>query len=111
MEDILALMIPIVAIIIGGLTVLIPITGLTARLAAKPIVEMIARAREQQSGPKAELLEKRFEALELQVEQLATAVERLVEEREFERRLAAGQPGGRDSGVAQLGAGAGPEPR
>jgi len=111
MEDILALMIPIIAIIIGGLTVLIPIVGLTARIAAKPIVEMIVKAREQQSGPKVELLEKRFEALELQVEQLGTAVERLVEEREFEKRLAAAQPGGRDSGVAKLGAGDGSDPR
>jgi hypothetical protein len=38
-------LIPIVAIVMGMLTVLIPITGFTARFALKPIAEAVATAR------------------------------------------------------------------
>ena len=61
----------IVAIVMGMLTVLIPIAGLTARFALKPVVESLAR-------------------LEQQSESLEDTVKRLQEERDFDRELQAG---------------------
>lgn len=74
---------------IGGiLIVLIPVAGLTARFALKPIVEAISRAREIQGGNReAALLEKRVALLEQQIHNMEGSMERLVEDSEFRRQL------------------------
>jgi sensor histidine kinase YesM len=87
------ILIPLVLGTLGILTVLIPIAGLTARFALKPIVEAIARMREVQSGTTARevnLLEQRVALLEQQYQALDSQVERITEVKDFERQLSSG---------------------
>ena len=74
---------------IGGiLIVLVPVAGLTARFALKPIVEAITRAREVQGGNReAAILEKRVALLEQQLRGIEGSLDRLVEDSEFRRQL------------------------
>ena len=78
---------------IGGiLIVLVPVAGLTARFALKPIVEAISRVREGQgAGREAAIMEQRIALLEQQIRNLEGNVERLVEDSEFRRQLEAPQ--------------------
>ena len=87
------ILIPLVFGTLGILTVLIPIAGLTARFALKPIVEAIARMREVQGGTTARevsLLEQRVALLEQQYQALYSQVERITEVKDFERQLSSG---------------------
>lgn len=78
----------IVAIVLGMLVVLIPIAGLTARFALKPITEAIARVREAESGSReVRMLQQQVHLLEQQVQDMERTVTRVVEEREFDRQL------------------------
>jgi hypothetical protein len=77
-----------VKLAIIGLTILIPVTGLTVRFALRPLVE--AKARMMAGGAHPEL-EARLSRIELEVErmsELRESVERLTEELEFNRKLA-----------------------
>lgn len=83
----------IVAIVMGLLVVLIPIAGLTARFAIKPITESIARMREGAMDRNAiQMMERRIALLEQEVHGLGGMREdmsRLLEEIEFQRQLQA----------------------
>jgi sensor histidine kinase YesM len=84
------ILIPLVLGTLGILTVLIPIAGLTARFALKPIVEAIARMREVQAGAtgrELSLLEQRVSLLEQQYQTLDHSVERIAEIKDFDRQL------------------------
>ncbi len=81
----------IVAIVMGMLTVLIPIAGLTARFALKPVVESLARLFDSRTvEDTVEITERRVALLEQQIESLEDTVKRLQEERDFDRELQAG---------------------
>ena len=83
-------MIPIVAIVMGMLTVLIPITGFTLRFALKPIAESVAKMREGEGASRMlSLVEQRVALLEQQIAGVDTSIERLVEADEFRARLEA----------------------
>ena len=86
----------IVGIIMGMLVVLIPIAGLTARFAFKPIAESMAKLRQGSMDRQVvEILERRLTLLEQEVHGLGGMredVSRLLEEAEFQRQLKA--PGG-----------------
>jgi hypothetical protein len=89
----LALLIPILGILMGGLMFLIPIAGLTARFAIKPIMEALAKGRESGlGGTNRELavLEQRVALLEQQYQALEGSVDRLGEVKEFDRMLSSG---------------------
>src|SRR5262245_17550327 len=91
----MALLIPILGILMGGLVVLIPIAGLTARFAIKPIMEALSRGRDAGMGGserELSLLQQRVALLEQQYQSLESSVDRLGDVREFERRLAGGAP-------------------
>ncbi|CAN5839587.1 MAG: hypothetical protein H0U67_00610 [Gemmatimonadetes bacterium] len=78
----------IVAIVMGMLVVLIPVAGLTARFALKPIVEAIARMREGQSDQQERsLLQQRVALLEQQVQNVEHSVDRISDESEFNKQL------------------------
>ena len=83
----------IITDIIIGLVLLIPVTGLTARFALKPIAEAIARMRESQADREATaLLERRMSLLEQEVQAITGMredVAKLVEAQEFHLKLAA----------------------
>ena len=84
-------LIPLAGIIMGSLIVLIPIAGLTARFAMKPIVESMAKLRKASNqGEAVGMLERRIALLEQEVQNLSGIREdlgRLVEEMEFQRQL------------------------
>lgn len=72
-----------------GLTILIPVTGFTARFALRPIVDALARLRAPDESQHA--LEQRLTRIEGEVDRLVAlrvSVERLAEELEFNRKLA-----------------------
>lgn len=81
----------LVAVIMGCLAFLIPIAGLTARFALKPVVEAIARMRESATTNETiRLLERRLALLEQEqqvVMDMRNDVERLNEAVEFQRKL------------------------
>jgi sensor histidine kinase YesM len=86
------ILIPLVLGTLGILTVLIPIAGLTARFALKPIVEAIARMKEMQTGAtgrELNVLEQRVALLEQQYQSLDSTVERIAEIKDFDRQLKA----------------------
>lgn len=80
----------IFGIVVGGLFVLIPVAGFTARFALKPIVEAIARMKENQvRNGDLGVLEQRVSLIEQHLQGIETRVERLAEKREFDRQIAA----------------------
>lgn len=84
------ILVPLTAIVLGSLTVLIPIAGITARFALKPIVEAMAQYRNMKGRDEAlMLMERRFALMEDQVQSLERTVGQLHEEADFRRRLEA----------------------
>jgi len=81
----------IVAMLLIGLTVLIPVTGVTLRFALKPIVDSIARLMEIRVGrERSEVVEQRIALMEQEL-QLARAEIREMQAREdFYQRLGPG---------------------
>jgi hypothetical protein len=81
----------IVAMLLIGLTVLIPVTGVTLRFALKPIVDSIARLMEIREGrERSEVVEQRIALMEQEL-QLARAEIREMQAREdFYQRLGPG---------------------
>jgi hypothetical protein len=92
------------AIIFGGLAVLVPIAGITARVALKPIVEAMARYREMKGSDDAvTMLERRMSLMEEQLHGMDRSLRLLVEDADFRRRLEMSAP----VGAATLGPGSG----
>ncbi len=78
----------LVAVIMGVSIVLIPVAGLTARYALKPIVEAIGRYFEGQGTQESiQIVERRLGLLEHQLDELQGSLNRLVEVSEFDARL------------------------
>ena len=81
------------AVILGGLAVLIPVAGITARIALKPIVEAMARYRELKGEEiSVNLLERRMTLMEEQLHGVDRSLRLLVEDADFRRRLEATAP-------------------
>lgn len=81
----------VVAVVMGLMVVLIPVAGVTARFALKPIAEAVARMREAQgAGRELQLVEQRLALLEQQISNLESDVRRVEDKTEFDRRLTAG---------------------
>lgn len=92
------------AVVMGGLAVLIPIAGLTARVALKPIVEAMAHYRELKGeDASVNLLERRMSLMEQQLHGMDRSLQMLVEDADFRRRLEASAP------VSAAALGAGPQ--
>jgi hypothetical protein len=87
-------LVALVAVILGISVVLIPIIGLTARFALKPVVEALARVFESRSVDETvRILERRVELQEQQIESLQSSLEKLSETQEFDRQLSAPRAG------------------
>lgn len=81
----------IVAIVMGMSVVLIPIVGLTARFALKPLVESLGRVSEVRGVEETvAITERRVALLEQQIEAMDGTVRRLEEVRDFDRALESG---------------------
>lgn len=83
----------IVAVVLGMLTVLIPVAGLTVRFALNPLVESLARLFDRRTvEDTVEITERRVALLESQVESLEQTVKELRDTRDFDRQLQASTP-------------------
>ncbi len=81
----------IVATVMGISIVLIPVMGLTARFALKPLVDSLARGWEHKGlEENLAMSERRIALLEHQVEHLEGSVRHLEEAQAFDRQLGAG---------------------
>ncbi len=90
----------IVAIVMGMLVVLIPIAGLTARFALKPLVESFAKLFDiRDVEGSLQMSERRMALMEQQVEILEDEVRRLREAKDFDAALQAGQAKAQISGA------------
>lgn len=76
------------AVVMGGLAVLIPIAGLTARFALKPVIEAITTLRGAHAGDqRVAFMEQRISLLEEQLHAMEREQKRLVEDSDFRRQL------------------------
>jgi hypothetical protein len=81
----------IVAIVMGVSVVLIPVAGVTARFALKPLVESLVRVFEVKGMEETlAIAERRVALLEQQMEALEATVRHLEEGQTFDRQLASG---------------------
>jgi hypothetical protein len=79
--------------VVGGLAILIPITGLTLRFGVKPFLKELADIRAQRRGNLVEdVSHERLARIERQLEDLETSMRRLVQVVEFDRQLKSGRP-------------------
>ena len=74
------------------LAVLIPVIGFTARFALRPIIRDLKELRQAQAQPVGQMDQARLDRMELQLENLESSVERLLEIVEYDRRLEPGEP-------------------
>jgi hypothetical protein len=82
------ILIPILAILIGGTMFIVPIAGFTARFALKPLVESYARLQQGNgSSERIAQMERRLAVLEDQVHTLERENSRLLEDADFQRKL------------------------
>ena len=80
------------AIFLGMMVILIPIAGLTARFALKPLMEALKSYRELQGENQAQqLLERRMSLMEEQLHSVDRSMRELLEESEFRRDLESGK--------------------
>ncbi len=78
----------IIAVIMGISVVLVPVLGLTARYALKPIVEALGRVFEGRGkDERVQILERRVGLLETHIENLESTFHRLEEGTTFDRQL------------------------
>ncbi len=78
----------ILAILVIGILLFIPIAGVTIRFALKPVVESIARLMEVKAGSEAsELLERRMALLEQELNATRDDLRALAAKQDFDRRL------------------------
>jgi hypothetical protein len=81
----------LVQIILLGIVVLVPVTGVTVRYMLRPFLDAGARKRDYlELKQENALLEKRIDLLEHQLESVDRGLRRLVETEEFDRALGAG---------------------
>lgn len=80
----------ILAILISGIILFIPVAGLTIRFALKPVVESIARLMEARAGSAAnDILERRVALLEQELNVTRDELRSLSAKHDFDRRLSA----------------------
>jgi hypothetical protein len=83
----------IIAVIMGISIVLVPVIGLTARFALKPVVEALSQTFERRDREETlKILERRIALLEAQVEGMEHAVSRLEETSSFDAQLKGAGP-------------------
>ncbi len=82
----------LVAVILGMLVVLIPIAGLTARFALKPLVESIGSfMRAQGSDEALRMSERRITLLEQNLDAVEDELRRIRDARDFDQALRSGE--------------------
>ncbi|HEX2187562.1 MAG TPA: hypothetical protein VHG51_01630 [Longimicrobiaceae bacterium] len=79
----------IIAILMTGLIVFVPVAGITARFALKPLIDSVVRIAEmRRSTEEVRLLERRVALLEQELNGIKGEVHELAEQKEFYQKLA-----------------------
>jgi hypothetical protein len=87
----------IISAVMGISIVLIPVIGLTARFALKPMVEALARVFEARGANESlQILERRMALMESQLESLGDSMKRLEDTANFDALLRAGSQSTQD---------------
>jgi len=104
----------LIATILGISIVLVPVVGLTARFAFKPVVEALSRLSEDRTSAETlQILRRRVELQDHEIEAMQTVVEQLRETSEFDRQLWLSRPAGgpeAHGGASELGRSGRPTP-
>ncbi len=80
----------VVAVFMGTLIVLVPVAGVTARFALRPIADAMARVRQSQGAEeRLALMQQRLDLMEQQLLSVESEVHRLREVQEFHAQLKA----------------------
>ncbi|HET6762201.1 MAG TPA: hypothetical protein VFH27_00985 [Longimicrobiaceae bacterium] len=83
----------LIAVVLGGLTVLTPVVAFSARFALRPIVDSMLRLKEAQASDRTDSLQdRRIAVLEAEIQSLQHSVRALQEGEEFRRELATPKP-------------------
>jgi hypothetical protein len=83
-------LVALVSVILGISVVLVPVIGLTARFALRPLVEALGRVFESRSSDESmRILERRIELQEHQIDALMSTVKQIADTQDFDRQLAA----------------------
>lgn len=78
----------VLAVLLGGLVVLIPVLGLTMRFALRPLVEAWIQLRKDAANDaQTDLLRRQVLLLESELQQVQHSVQSLTDAQEFHRRL------------------------
>ena len=81
------------AVAFGGLAMLVPVVGFTARFALRPVVEALTGLRSVQAKTQqVELMERRLALLEEQQHATERLLDRLSDVQSFDAQLHAGSP-------------------
>jgi uncharacterized protein (DUF2164 family) len=84
----------LVSVILGISIVLVPVIGLTARFALKPIVEAMGRSFQHKGLEETvQIMDRRMALMEQQIESMDSTVRRLADVAEFHRSLESGGSG------------------
>lgn len=83
----LAVLIPIVAIVMGTLTVLVPVSLFALRFAIKPIAEAVAQLRSGVAPDEVRVMKERIALLEQQFSGMESEMTRVSEAVDFQDRL------------------------
>jgi len=87
----------VVAVVMGISIVLIPVIGLTARFALKPVVEALSNVLQTRGMDESlQIVERRLALMETQMEGLEASMRRLEEASNFDAQLRSGPEGARD---------------
>jgi len=84
--------VPILTISGGLLIVLIPVAGLTARFALKPLIESITEAMRVRQGSETQGMERRLALLEQELTAMRGELQRAADGAAFDRKLAEPTP-------------------
>jgi hypothetical protein len=80
-------LVPIVAIVMGTLTVLVPVSLIALRFAIKPIAEAVAQMRSGVAPDEVRIMKERISLLEQQLNGIDSEVSRISEAVDFQDRL------------------------
>jgi hypothetical protein len=80
-------LIPLVAIVMGTLTVLVPVSLIALRFAIKPIAEAVGQMRSGVAPGEVRVMQERISLLEQQVNGIDSEVNRISEAVDFQARL------------------------
>ena len=80
-------LIPLVAIVMGTLTVLVPVSLIALRFAIKPIAEAVAQMRSGVAPDEVRIMKERISLLEQQLNGIDSEVSRISEAVDFQDRL------------------------